>query len=109
MTQWGIRMYNNRAYDFKGEQSLFLGGTVKEHMNVHRYYGIHRVRGGWVCRIWEPEARQVCITGEFNGWDQTQDPMLPVGDGSWVVYLPGDDTLWDSCRIKTVILQRNDP
>jgi len=28
-------------------------------------------------------AKQVCVVGAFNGWDQDADPLRPVGDGWW--------------------------
>ena len=47
-------------------------------------------------------VRRICLMGEFNGWNPESDPMVSVGNGSWVLYLPGDDALWESCRVKTV-------
>ena len=66
------------------------------------YLGLHRVKDGWVCREWAPEAVQVYFTGEFNGWDREQHPMMPLGNGCWVVYLHGGDTLWEGCRVATL-------
>jgi 1,4-alpha-glucan branching enzyme len=30
-----------------------------------------------------PEAREVYLVGDFNGWSMTDTPMQPVGDGVW--------------------------
>lgn len=84
-------------------RQLSRGGTVSEYTNQHSYFGFHRVSGGWVFREWAPDARQIFLTGEFNGWDLESHPMLPVGNGSWVLYLPGEKSLWEDCRVKTVI------
>ena len=32
-----------------------------------------------------PGAQQVCLTGDFNGWDPTAHPMQRQPDGSWLV------------------------
>ena len=82
---------------------LARGGTVGEFTGEHDYYGFHRVSGGWVFREWAPDACGIFLMGEFNGWNPESDPMVPVGNGSWVLYLPGEDTLWDTCRVKTVV------
>lgn len=71
--------------------------------NTHEYYGFHRVNGGWVYREWAPGAVQLYLAGEFNGWDWREHPMMPLGGGRWVLYLPGDDTLWEGCGVKTVV------
>lgn len=71
--------------------------------NAHDYFGIHPVQGGWVYREWAPEAQRMCFTGEFNGWNREQHPMMPLGNGCWVVYLPGKDTLWEGCQVETLM------
>lgn len=71
--------------------------------DVRGYLGIHRVQGGWVCREWAPDAEKLYLAGEFNGWNREEHPMLPLGNGCWVVYLPGEDTLWEGCRVTTVM------
>ena len=66
------------------------------------YFGLHRVKDGWVYREWAPDACQLYFMGEFNGWHRTADPMFPLGNGCWVLYLPGEDALWDGCRVSTI-------
>lgn len=96
-------MLSRTAASLRPGQPLFSGSTVRELTDTHEYYGFHQVKGGWVYREWAPDAKQVYLTGDFNGWDTTSDPMLDMGNGSWVLYLPGDDALWESCRVKTVV------
>jgi len=35
-----------------------------------------------------PSARQVFLTGEFNGWDPAAHPMQRQPDGAWLVQVP---------------------
>ena len=35
-----------------------------------------------------PDARQVCVTGDFNGWNPSANPMARQPDGVWMVQLP---------------------
>jgi len=35
-----------------------------------------------------PQARTVCLIGEFNNWNPTSHPMRRLADGSWFVEVP---------------------
>jgi 1,4-alpha-glucan branching enzyme len=41
--------------------------------------------------IWAPNARDVSVIGEFNGWDRGAHPLAARGDGSgiWEGFVPG--------------------
>ncbi len=67
------------------------------------YYGFHRVDGGWVYREYAPSAREVRLAGEFNSWDWESHPLLDLGNGSWVLYLPGENALWEGCKVQSCI------
>jgi len=87
------------------------GGRLYDFANAHQYFGIHRTEGGWVYREWAPSAYQLYLTGDFNGWNQTQYPMNRLDNGVWELFLEGEDTLWDGCKVKTVVdanLQRTE-
>ncbi|BAK46815.1 MAG: 1,4-alpha-glucan branching protein GlgB [Lachnospiraceae bacterium] len=65
-------MSNITEYDMY----LFGCGT---HYEIYRKLGAHphREKGktGVVFDVWAPHAREVYLIGEFNGWDETADPM----------------------------------
>lgn len=63
------------------------------------YYGFHRVNGGWVFRKWAPGAQEIFLAGEFNGWDWESHPMLNLGNGNWVLFIQGEDALWEGCKV----------
>lgn len=44
---------------------------------------------GYRFRIWEPNARQVCLMGDFNGWNATTLPMTRTADDIWELFVPG--------------------
>ena len=79
------------------------GGTLNDFANAYDYFGIHHIENGWVYREWAPSAKQLYLTGEFNKWDKTSHPLTDMGKGIWQITLPGDDTLWDGCKVKTVV------
>ena len=95
-----LRMFLYRAT--KG-RILGEGQTLNDFANAHNYYGFHRTEDGWVYREWAPSAYQLYLTGDFNGWNQTSHPLNRIGDGNWELYLPGHDSLWEGCKVKTVV------
>ena len=82
---------------------LGAGQTLNDFANAHNYYGFHRTADGWVYREWAPSAYQLYLTGDFNGWNQTSHPLTRIGDGNWELHLPGEDALWEGCKVKTVV------
>ncbi|WP_127107741.1 1,4-alpha-glucan branching protein GlgB [Pararhodobacter zhoushanensis] len=39
--------------------------------------------------VWAPNARQVSVVGDFNGWDRRRAVMRRRGAGVWEIFLPG--------------------
>ena len=77
--------------------------TLNEFANAHNYYGFHPADGGWYYREWAPSAYQLYLTGDFNGWNQTSHPLKKLEGGSWEIFLPGEDALWEGCKVKTIV------
>ncbi len=95
-----LRMYN---YNSTKERLMPQGGTLNDFANAHDYFGIHHIDGGWVYREWAPSAHQLYLTGDFNNWDKTQYPLNRLDNGVWELFLEGEDTLWEGCKVKTVV------
>ncbi len=52
--------------------------------------GAHPVEGGTVFSVWAPNAREVRVAGDFNGWDGQANPLQPHGTtGVWEAYVAG--------------------
>lgn len=90
-------------YQETKDRILTQGQTLNDFANAHEYYGIHRTEDGWVYREWAPSAYQLYLTGDFNGWNRTSHPLRNLGNGNWELVLPGRDTLWEGCKVKTVV------
>ena len=47
---------------------------------------------GVVFAVWAPNAKQVSLVGQFNGWDGRRHPMRCLGtSGVWELFVPGLD------------------
>ncbi len=63
---------------------LFFEGT---NYTAYDYFGVHRMEGGIVFRVWAPSAEQIYVVGDFNEWQDTA-PMTKIEGGIWEVVLP---------------------
>ena len=95
-----LRMF---LYHSTKQRILTADQTLNDFANAHNYYGFHHVDGGWYYREWAPSAYQLYLEGEFNGWNKTSHPLTKLDNGNWELYLPGDDALWEGCKVKTVV------
>ena len=61
------------------------GRRLSDWASAHEYYGLHRVRGGWVFREWAPNATGIWLVGDFSGWKVSQRFALrrKGGTGDW--------------------------
>ena len=44
---------------------------------------------GWIFRVWAPNARDVSLVGDFNGWEVGATPMKKDDGGIWEVFVEG--------------------
>lgn len=54
--------------------------------NAYEYFGSHRKNKNTVVfRVWAPDAKNVSVTGDFNDWSETDNPMkqLKNSGGVW--------------------------
>lgn len=64
--------------------------TLSEFADGYLYFGLHRVDGQWVLREWAPNATEIYVIGDFNGW--TESPKYRMkrlkNTGNWEIKLP---------------------
>ena len=44
---------------------------ITDFANGYKYYGLHKTTRGWVFREWAPNATEIYLIGDFNGWKET--------------------------------------
>ena len=73
------------------DQYLFGQGTNYEvYKKLGAHPGTRRGTKGVYFAVWAPNAQAVSVIGDFNGWDETADPMKKVGPiGVYEVFVKG--------------------
>jgi 1,4-alpha-glucan branching enzyme len=64
--------------------------SLSAYANGHMYFGFHKTEEGWAYREWAPNARAVCLFGDFNGWNRESCPLRPLENGVWEMEAPGE-------------------
>jgi len=69
---------------------LFNEGS---HYRLYEKLGAHSLTvdgaEGTCFTVWAPNAKQVSVIGEFNGWDKSSHPLYPKGQsGIWEGFIP---------------------
>lgn len=47
--------------------------SLSDFANGHEYFGLHHTADGWVFREWAPNATQLFLVGDANGWKTTEE------------------------------------
>ena len=95
-----LRMDN---YARKRRELVGSKGSLKDFANGDSYFGFHKTPEGWYYREWAPAADAVYLTGDMVDWRWLDLPMTPVGNGVFELFLPGTDTLYHGCHVKTIV------
>src|SRR5690606_28122509 len=65
-----------------------------KHYKLYEKFGSHVTEHedsvGTYFSVWAPNAKQVCVMGNFNGWNRTSHPLFVRWDGSgiWEGFVP---------------------
>ncbi len=71
------------------EHDLYLFGQGTNYQAYRLLGGLHDDEG-ITFRVWAPNADQVAVVGDFNGWDGRANRMHALGDsGVWEVHVAG--------------------
>mmetsp|Transcript_78474 Transcript_78474/g.202083 ORF Transcript_78474/g.202083 Transcript_78474/m.202083 type:complete len:1723 (+) Transcript_78474:46-5214(+) len=74
---------------WKEELEKTEGGMVK-FSEGYKVFGFNKAEGGYTYREWLPNAKNVWLIGEFNGWENTW-PLTNEGFGRWVLTIKEKD------------------
>ncbi|MBF1627209.1 MAG: 1,4-alpha-glucan-branching enzyme, partial [Prevotella sp.] len=64
--------------------------TLSDFANGYNYYGLHLTDEGWIFREWAPNATDIYLVGDFNGWKELPSYKCKriEGTGNWELRLP---------------------
>ena len=69
---------------------LTQNGKMKlsEFADGYLYFGLHKLEKGWVLREWAPNATEIYVIGDFNGWQENPKyKMKALKYGNWELKL----------------------
>jgi 1,4-alpha-glucan branching enzyme len=81
------------AFSLLSEDDLYLFNEGS-HLRLYEKLGSHIVsrdgQDGTYFAVWAPNAQQVYLTGDFNGWEKRGSKLAARGDsGIWEGFVPG--------------------
>ncbi len=98
----------SRETVFISEQDLYLFGEGT-HYDIYKKLGAHlsveNGQEGTFFAVWAPNAADVQVVGDFNGWAEGAHPMKKLGDvGIWALFVPG---VGEGCMYKFLVIARD--
>jgi len=69
---------------------LTQGGKVSlsDFATGYLYFGLHKTDKGWTLREWAPNATEIYVIGDFNGWQEdAKYKMKRIDNGNWEIKL----------------------
>ena len=71
------------------EKELIGKKTLSDFATGHLYFGMHRTEKGWTFREWAPNATEIYLIGDFNGWQEQAKYKLKrvKNTGNWEINL----------------------
>ena len=62
--------------------------TLSDFASGYLYFGLHKMSRGWVLREWAPNATDIYLVGDFNGWQEDEAyKMTRIDNGNWEIKL----------------------
>jgi 1,4-alpha-glucan branching enzyme len=86
-------MVSHEAVTLLSDNDLYLFNEGS-HFQLHDKLGSHLIEHGGTSgtyfAVWAPNAQNVSVIGEFNGWNKSSHRLQPKGQsGIWEGFLPG--------------------
>jgi len=86
-------MTDSPTFPLLTEDDLYLFNEGS-HIRLYRKLGAHLLEhggeAGCAFAVWAPNAREVSVVGDFNGWDESENRLSPRGNsGIWEGFIAG--------------------
>ena len=82
---------SQKVFISEDDEYLFGQGT---HYEIYEKLGAHpseeKGKKGYFFAVWAPNAADVHVVGDFNGWDENAHQMTRTKTGNiWTLFIPG--------------------
>ena len=57
--------------------------SLSEFASGHLYFGLHKTEKGWTLREWAPNATDIYVIGDFNGWNEYSPQTYRAYHNRW--------------------------
>ena len=91
-------------FEAKRKELLIKNKSLVDFASGYDYFGIHKIKNGWVYREWAPAAEKMYFTGDFNGWNTQSHQMTKLENGVFEIYLDGKNTLKAGQKIQAIVI-----
>ena len=97
-----------RMKNYAKLKNALLGdsGSFSSFANGHLYFGFQKSieHNGWYYREWAPNADEISLIGDFNGWNRESHKLNKISrNGVWEIFIPGVGSLPHGSKIKIQI------
>ena len=107
----GVSLFTDEdIQSFKEGSHFFLYKKLGSHLMTHKQ------EKGVYFSVWAPNAKQVSVISDFNGWDEGAHPLSVRWDesGIWEGFIPGANigTLYKYCIVSKIMeyrVEKSDP
>ena len=81
---------NGRHEQAERKMAEITGGTnnLSEFASGYLYFGLHKTEEGYVLREWAPNATEIYVVGDFNGWKESPRfamKRVKGSNGNWEI------------------------
>lgn len=83
-------------------------GNLSDFANGYRYFGIHKLKNGWVYREWAPNAEKMFLTGDFNSWNIYEFEMKRLENGVFELCFDDKNALKIGDKIQAIVINNGE-
>ena len=97
---------NGRHDEAARKMAELTSGTnnLNEFASGYLYFGLHKTEEGWVLREWAPNATDIFVVGDFNGWKESSRYAMKriKGTGNWEIKIK-NKSFKHGCLYKLIV------
>ncbi|MCD7797300.1 MAG: 1,4-alpha-glucan branching protein GlgB [Clostridiales bacterium] len=95
------------------EFPLYIFHSGKNY-KAYDFFSCHRIKDNtFAFRVWAPHAKAISVSGDFNGWSESENQMTQISDGIWETFID-DVNIYDCYKYRIIsadekVIMKADP